>query len=93
MNFQVADFDFHEPIKFITTIPNQARWALLKNRCMRIHFTFVDNDYVDAQMLDGLMEWLEVCAYVNRQIRAKAFNHVRIPWRYAADGMLLHALH
>lgn len=88
MNFQILDFDFSDAIEFITGISHQAQLALLNNTMLTVHIAFVDDDIVDFGMLYGLLEWLEVCDAVNRQIRANAYNGVRIPWKYYADGTL-----
>lgn len=54
-----------------------------------MHIAFIDNDLFDAGMMDGLLHWLEFCNDVNHYVRTKAYNGVRIPWFYYADGMSL----
>ena len=91
VRFDVTDFDFSEVTYFITSISNQARFALLKNDNLNVHMTFTSEN-IHGYMLAGTRQWLKTCKGINKKIQTAPFNGVRIPWVYHAydDDMFTH---
>ena len=88
--FEVSNFEFNRVANLVTSLSRHSLAGMLKTKNLYINLTFVHYDEkTNDRMIEQLIHWLDTCSNINRRVRAKVWNGMRMPCNYTADCMFL----